>query len=229
MSASNRRNQNQLDGQTILLIVALALVTVTLGTTWLAVTWGSHIDNVNPGMTRDPFNLFFGLLGGDLAWPEAGTWILLATLIVLLVLGVLLAVGVARARRRRSNVDGAATHMGKGRDLRALSTVGAKATAERLGVTNWLGVPIGITVAGRRKLYGSPEDMHVDIWGPRTGKSTSRAIPAILSAPAPSSTPRTNATSSTPPATSAPRTVAVCGRSTRSASRSRNQPGGGTR
>nr|WP_236900951.1 TraM recognition domain-containing protein [Cryobacterium arcticum] len=163
--------------------MALALVTVTLGTTWLAVTWGSHIDNVNPGMTRDPFNLFFGLLGGELVWPEAGTWILLATLAVLLVLGVLLAVGVTRARRRRSNVDGAATHMGKGRDLRALSTVGAKATAERLGVTDWLGVPIGITVAGRRKLYGSPEDMHVDIWGPRTGKSTSRAIPAILSAP----------------------------------------------
>lgn len=25
--------------------------------------------------------------------------------------------------------------------------------------------------------------MHIDIWGPRTGKTTSRAIPAILSAP----------------------------------------------
>jgi type IV secretory pathway TraG/TraD family ATPase VirD4 len=82
-----------------------------------------------------------------------------------------------------SNVDGAASYMGKGRDLRALSATGAKRTAQRLGIENWLGVPIGITVAGRQQLYGSPEDMHIDIWGPRTGKSTSRAIPAILSAP----------------------------------------------
>ncbi|WP_392342539.1 type IV secretory pathway TraG/TraD family ATPase (plasmid) [Leifsonia sp. P73] len=73
--------------------------------------------------------------------------------------------------------------MGRGRDLAALSAKGAKSTAQRLGVDGWLGVPIGITVAGRRWLYGSPEDMHVDVWGPRTGKTTSRAIPAILSAP----------------------------------------------
>jgi type IV secretory pathway TraG/TraD family ATPase VirD4 len=34
-------------------------------------------------------------------------------------------------------------------------------------------------------VYGSWEDMHIDIWGPRTGKTTSRAIPAILAAPGP--------------------------------------------
>jgi len=183
VSASNRRNQNGLDGQTIMLIVCLALVAVALGTVWVAVTWGSHMDGVNPDLTGDPFGLFFGVLQGSVIWPASATWILAATLVVVLVLGILVAVSVSRARRRRSNVDGAATYMGKGRDLRALSATGAKATAQRLGVTDWLGVPIGITVAGRQKLYGSPEDMHVDIWGPRTGKSTSRAIPAILSAP----------------------------------------------
>ena len=45
------------------------------------------------------------------------------------------------------------------------------------------GVPIGVTVATREPLYGSWEDCHIDIWGPRTGKTTSRAIPAILAAP----------------------------------------------
>ncbi|WP_104131587.1 type IV secretory system conjugative DNA transfer family protein [Cryobacterium sp. M91] len=183
MSASNRRNQNGLGGQTIMLIVCLTLVAVTLGAVWVAVTWGSQLDEVNPDLTGDPFGLFFGVLGGSVTWPASGTWILAATLVVVLVLGVLVAVSVSRGRSRRSNVDGAATYMGKGRDLRALSATGAKATAQRLGVPDWLGVPIGITVAGRHKLYGSPEDMHVDIWGPRTGKSTSRAIPAILSAP----------------------------------------------
>jgi type IV secretory pathway TraG/TraD family ATPase VirD4 len=38
-------------------------------------------------------------------------------------------------------------------------------------------------VATGDPLFGSWEDMHVDIWGTRTGKTTSRAVPAILEAP----------------------------------------------
>ena len=156
---------------------------VVFGTIWLTVTWGSTIDGVNPDPTRDPFALFFGLLGGQISWPASAPGILVAALAVVLGLTIAITVGVVRARRRRSNVDSAAAHMGRGRDLHALSKGGAKATADRLGVTGRLGVPIGVTVAGRRPLFGSAEDMHVDIWGPRTGKPTSRAIPAILSAP----------------------------------------------
>ncbi|MDO3685490.1 hypothetical protein [Micromonospora sp. C28ISP2-4] len=48
-----------------------------------------------------------------------------------------------------------------------------------------LGVLIGTTVAGGMPLRQSWEDMAVDIWGPRTGKATSRAIPAIVAAPGP--------------------------------------------
>ncbi|BEK89172.1 type IV secretory system conjugative DNA transfer family protein [Nocardia seriolae] len=44
------------------------------------------------------------------------------------------------------------------------------------------GIPIGIAVADGEMLYGSYEDLQVDIWGPRQGKTTSRVIPAILSA-----------------------------------------------
>lgn len=43
-------------------------------------------------------------------------------------------------------------------------------------------MPIGKTL-GQMPLYGTWEDMHIDIWGPRTGKTTSRAVPAILDAP----------------------------------------------
>ena len=42
---------------------------------------------------------------------------------------------------------------------------------------------IAKTVAGGRPLYQGWEDVSVDIWGPRVGKTTSRAIPAILEAP----------------------------------------------
>lgn len=183
MSATNRRNQNRIEGSTIAMIVALGLAVAALASVWVAVTTGSKIDGVNPKLGSDPFAIFFDVLRGRVTWPVSATWILVVTIAVLVLLVILISIAVARSRRRRSNVDGAAAYMGKGRDLRSLSVTGARQAAKRLGVDDWLGVPIGITVAGRQKLYGSPEDMHVDIWGPRTGKTTSRAIPAILSAP----------------------------------------------
>ena len=182
MSAAGRR-QGGLDGQTIAMIIGLALTAVVLFSCWVSVTLGSKLDGINPGLPSDPFTLLFGVVGGKIAWPPSGTWVLAVILLILVVLGTSMGIMVWRGRRRRSSVDGAATYMGKGRDLQAMSVAGARTTAKRLGSPDWLGVPIGITVAGRRKLYGSAEEMHVDIWGPRTGKTTSRAIPAILSAP----------------------------------------------
>jgi len=46
-------------------------------------------------------------------------------------------------------------------------------------------VLIGRAVVDGSELYASYEDLHVDIWGPRQGKSTSRVIPAVLDAPGP--------------------------------------------
>ena len=43
--------------------------------------------------------------------------------------------------------------------------------------TGWHSHPRG------QLLYATWEDMQVDIWGPRTGKTTSRAVPAVLDAP----------------------------------------------
>src|SRR5262249_12050800 len=74
--------------------------------------------------------------------------------------------------------------MARGSDLNALRHKGAAATAARLGTTAAVGLPIACTVDGRSEiLYQSWEDVSVDVWGPRTGKTTSRAIPAILEAP----------------------------------------------
>jgi type IV secretory pathway TraG/TraD family ATPase VirD4 len=47
------------------------------------------------------------------------------------------------------------------------------------------GVLIGYTLTGGMPLRQSWEDMAVDIWGPRTGKSTARAIPAVVACPGP--------------------------------------------
>src|SRR5699024_7848953 len=124
------------------------------------------------------------LLGGDLTWPgAAGWWVIAAAAAVLMVLTVAAGLLVHRIRRRRSRVDHAARYMGRGRDVQDLTRKHAQGTATRLGVTSAPGVPIGRTVARDEPLYGSWEDMHIDIWGPRTGKTTSRAVPAILEAP----------------------------------------------
>jgi type IV secretory pathway TraG/TraD family ATPase VirD4 len=90
---------------------------------------------------------------------------------------------MTRTARRRTRVDKAAAHMGRGRDLDHLSTKGATATAVRLGVKDSAGVRLGRTVAGKRPLWASWEDMLILIAGPRTMKTTSYAVPAILDAP----------------------------------------------
>ena len=57
-----------------------------------------------------------------------------------------------------------------------------RATAKRFGVEQ-PGLPIARAVAGGQALYATWEDMQCDIWGPRKGKSSSRAIPTLLAAP----------------------------------------------
>ncbi|MFJ4649857.1 type IV secretory system conjugative DNA transfer family protein [Nocardia sp. NPDC088792] len=57
----------------------------------------------------------------------------------------------------------------------------ADALGVRLGPEDMPGVSIGSTVRGKR-LFGAYDDLHLDIWGPRQGKSTCRAIPAIVQA-----------------------------------------------
>lgn len=179
----DRRKQNAGAGDGVLIWVFIGLAVVILGGTWAAMTLGSQIDGVNPDLPKDPFAILFGTIKGTYVWPVAATVIAIIGAAVVVALLLLFAVARSRSQKKRSRVDSAARYMGRGKDLAALTTKGARATAERLGVANWLGVPIGVTVAGRQPLYGSPEDMHVDVWGPRTGKTTSRAIPAILSAP----------------------------------------------
>lgn len=167
----------------MLIWVVIGLVVLAVGGLWGAVSLGSKIDRVNANLPRNPFAVFFGTIKGTYMWPPSATWILIGGSIVLLALVVVGWIAIARRRSQRSRVDNAARYMGRGKDLSALTATGARATAQRLGVDNWLGVPIGISIIGHQWLYGSPEDMHVDVWGPRTGKTTSRAIPAILSAP----------------------------------------------
>ncbi|RAO26085.1 hypothetical protein ONO23_05488 [Micromonospora noduli] len=169
-------------------IAALALV-AAIGV-WLPVAL-TH----PPGYTGGgPIRVATAVLNGEISWTIACT---LVVAIEVGILALLVTVGVVAwrwARRRRTRVDSAARRMASRADLAHLSPKGVADSGRRLRPSladvdrpdpDQLGVLIAYTVAGGMPLRQSWEDMAVDIWGPRTGKTTSRAIPAIAAAPGP--------------------------------------------
>ncbi|MFJ4778314.1 type IV secretory system conjugative DNA transfer family protein [Streptomyces sp. NPDC088762] len=162
------------------LLVAAALVLVCGA--WFAARLGASAGGEPPA--AGPLVFAVDLVTGAYAWP-GGPANAFAAAEVFVVAVTAFAVYRLRLRlRRKPDVDNAAEHLAQDDELGRLSAKGASATAARLGVRSRVpGVLIGRSLRGRQPLYGSFEDMHVDIWGPRTGKTTRRAIPAILDAP----------------------------------------------
>lgn len=167
------------------------LVLLAIGGTVLAVLWVSlqlgNLLSVRPqDMPINPIAILVGLLRGTVHWPAGATAILLL-IIIGGVVGVLVRQRIKAQRGKgRLSVDEKADVMGNGGAIASLTEAGAREKASQLGVKlgydDAPGVPIGVSVADGVMLYGSYEDLHLDIWGPRQGKSTSRVIPAILTA-----------------------------------------------
>jgi type IV secretory pathway TraG/TraD family ATPase VirD4 len=157
-----------------------------LGTLWIALHLGNAMAVTRQDIPVNPIAIVADLARGNLHWPRA------STVIVLLVVALLFVYIFVRKQltkikgKGRLSIDDKADVMGSGGAITALTEAGVRAKAEtlgvRLGYNDAPGVPIGIGVADGVMLYGSYEDLHLDIWGPRQGKSTSRVIPAILTA-----------------------------------------------
>lgn len=184
MSTPNnrRRDPGGFGAETLMLLVGIGGVVAAIIVLNVAVRLGHQLDGTGVELPSDPFEFILGVILGRVPWPASATWIVAVLLAIVLALVVLAIVGVVRYRKGRTRVDRASSYMGRGKDVEGLSKRNAQAQATRLGVTGSLGVPIGKTL-GQMPLYGTWEDMHIDIWGPRTGKTTSRAVPAILDAP----------------------------------------------
>lgn len=186
MSSQNNRRTDPggLSGETVLGIIVLCFIFVGGGALYAAVYLGHKIAGTADAVPANPIDLLLEFVSGRLPWPGTPGWVVVAALTLL---AVAVTVGIfwvrSKLARGRSRVDSAASYMGRGKDIESLSKKHVRATARRLGVAGTDGVPIGRAVNGGQPLYGSWEDMHVDIWGPRTGKTTSRAVPAILDAP----------------------------------------------
>ncbi|WP_461171141.1 type IV secretory system conjugative DNA transfer family protein [Arthrobacter sp. Z1-15] len=181
MSAPNRKGAGDfIEG--ILLFSVIGVIVVVLGGGWVSAHWGSSLAGIAAPPSH-PVDLIVGLAKQEVQWPEQATYIATGMGALFLLLVVFVVLATVRFRKKRTRVDKAAAHMGRGKDLNHLSTKGAKATAERLGVVESAGVPLGRTVNGKRPMWASWEDMLILIAGPRTMKTTSYAVPAILEAP----------------------------------------------
>ena len=165
----------------ILLYIGLGLLAAAGAGVYAATHLAAWITGT-PAPPADPWATLFGVLDGSAPWtPQAS--IVLAVLVATLTAATVAVLAVRRrARRGDARVDDTARWLGRHHEITHITTAHATATATRLGAPT-PGVRIGIAVATGKPVWGTWEDMHIDIWGPRTGKTTSRAIPAILDAP----------------------------------------------
>lgn len=184
MSATSKRSggASLYSAEAILVWSVVIVVVLVVGTITAAVHLGAAIDGSPRELPANPFALVGQLATGELRWPSSSTPALIGIGLLLVAIAGGVGLFVLRQRKRGSRVDRAASRMGRGRDIEQLTRKNVTATAKRLGV-DAPGLPIGRTVAGDRPLWSTWEDVCVDISGPRTGKTTSGAIPQILAAP----------------------------------------------
>lgn len=180
MSAPNRKGNGL--GDALEIWLAIGAAAVIGGGSWVSAQLGSWSAGI-AAPPAHPIDLIAGLVKGRVPWPVQST-VIAAVMAALLVLGAVLVLVIrAQDAGKRARVDKAARYLGRGKSLAAFSKKGAMATAERLGVKDTPGITVGRVVSTGQKFIQSWEDLSIDIWGPRTGKSTSRVMPAILDAP----------------------------------------------
>ncbi|WP_375433366.1 type IV secretory system conjugative DNA transfer family protein [uncultured Friedmanniella sp.] len=165
----------------ILLGAAAALAVAAVGGSWTSVHLAAWAQGRRPA-PGDPLRLFWDLVRGHAHWTAADTWAA-AGMAVLVLVGVVAGI-LLWPKSRKVEADRAARHLGKGAVVARLGRQGSSRVGSRLGHAA-PGLPLGVAVAGGRPLFASWEDVAVMIAGPRTSKTSSFAIPAVLAAPGP--------------------------------------------
>lgn len=166
--------------------ILAAIVLVVCAVIYAGIKWGHRWAGLKADTPSDPFELGKQLAQGEVAWPVHSTWVVVLACLALLIAALLAGLVWREVSSRGSRVDASAASLGRGKDIIKLTAKTTKQAAHRLTIDAERcgpGIPIGRAVPGGQMLYGSWEDIHIDVWGTRTGKTTSRAIPALLAAP----------------------------------------------
>ncbi|UGT43007.1 hypothetical protein LTV02_06325 [Nocardia yamanashiensis] len=140
------------------------------GTLWFALQVGNLLSTPRQKFPINPIAIGVDLAKGKLHWPMASTVIVVLVILAAVTWRVVKKKQAARKSKGRLPVDDKADYMGSGGAIKALTEEGVRQKAKdlgmRLGREDNPGVPIGISVADGIQLYGSYEDLQIDIWGP---------------------------------------------------------------
>lgn len=190
-------SSNNSDGYDIafrLLLGVLAIVVPLSNLAWLS----GNITAYLTGLPQAPYQPTAALLHPDQLWPQAGeTSLLIGTRIapVFVLLLLCATAGVLWSRNKdRGGRKKKITGMAKARDIQPLmaKAIEAKARSLRPSLKNTkriaakdTGILLGNLQGTRHEVRMGYEDVAVAIMAPRSGKTTSLAIPSILAAPGP--------------------------------------------
>ncbi len=170
-----------------LLVAALLVLCAVVGLVWVAVDAGYGAAHQAP--PGNPAQLVADLLTGARPWPGGMSTVVAAGTLVLLLVLVAAGAVVWVRRPRRTRVDVMARRLAPHSQMTGVTPADVARTAARLRPGETLngpddhGLPIGKTVPGAVTIRQGWEDCSVVVAGPRTGKSTAAAIPAVTAAP----------------------------------------------
>ncbi|MFC5218925.1 type IV secretory system conjugative DNA transfer family protein [Streptomyces coerulescens] len=194
-SSSSNSSTDGYDLVLRLLLGVLAIVVPLAHLAWLS----GNITAYLTGADWAPYQPTAALLHPEQVWPDVGeTSLLIGARIVpvLLLLALAVAVGVVWARHKSRSGDRKKkiTDMAKARDIEPLMAraISDKARSLRPSLTDAknidakdTGILLGNLQGTKHEVRMGFEDVAVAIMAPRSGKTTSLAIPSVLHAPGP--------------------------------------------
>ncbi|MET4050457.1 MULTISPECIES: TraM recognition domain-containing protein [unclassified Rhodococcus (in: high G+C Gram-positive bacteria)] len=172
-----------------LLVIGAMVVLILLAYVSL---WAGHtLTGTNEHIPVNPLAALLSVTGGTVTWPATSTWVFVIAFVI--VCG-LIGVGAAALQSRTGHtaVDAKARLMGSTSELTGVTGSQAAERARTLrpdlaGIETLddadIGVIVGRTVQGDRKVFMSWEDMLFALAGPRMGKTAALAIDALCTAP----------------------------------------------
>jgi len=167
----------------ILLGIFIGTVVCVVGITTAAMHLSAWSSGTQPP-PANPFEVFFGVVSGALDWTSSATNWAIGLVMAAVALLAVIALSTRRWWLHRTRTDKAARRMGRrNRDTAALSRKSAQTIADRFNIAGSPGLELGRNVATNTPIFADWESVSLMVAGPRTGKTTGLAIPAIVQAP----------------------------------------------
>ena len=109
---NRRRDPGGVGSEAILVWIVIIVVAIVVGGAYATVHLGHRLAGTGEVIPSNPFDVFFGLLKGDVTWPgTTGTWVASGLGVALLVIVIGIWVMVRKIRGKGSRVDRAAAFL----------------------------------------------------------------------------------------------------------------------